>query len=145
MSAIRENLNFRFDMMQVDSFGWKNNKSRFDGLMGLFQRGDIELGVSGVLMRTDRMDIIDFTSSAIKIKARIIFRQPPLPTVSNVFVMPFSSGVWLACVVTIFLAGFVVLLQKTLLRMDDLDFFDPLTLVICVICQQGWSYFKYVK
>ena len=140
VNAIREDLNFRFDMMQVDSFGWKNNKSHFDGLMGLFQRGDIELGASGVFMRTDRMDIIDFTSNSIKIKARIIFRQPPLPTVSNIFVLPFSSGVWLACAITICFASFVVLLQKILLRIDALDFFDPLTLVMCAICQQGWFY-----
>lgn len=129
-------------MMQVDSFGWKNNKSNFDGLMGLFQRGDIELGASGVLMRTDRMNIMEFTSNTIKIKARIIFRQPPLPTVSNVFVLPFSTGVWFACVITIFLAALVVLMQKYLLRINALDIFDPLTLVFCVICQQGLSYVK---
>lgn len=41
-------------MKQTDSYGWPKNGS-FDGVMGMFQRKEIQMTTHGVNMRVERL------------------------------------------------------------------------------------------
>uniref|UniRef100_A0A182MR17 Uncharacterized protein n=1 Tax=Anopheles culicifacies TaxID=139723 RepID=A0A182MR17_9DIPT len=89
-------LNFTLNMIQVDKGGYKHNGT-FSGVMGKFQNRSAELGCMGTLMRTERLEVADFMMVTLIIKSSIIFRQPPLSIVANIFELPFSVGVWACC------------------------------------------------
>lgn len=48
-----------------DDYGWSFGNGTFGGLMGTLQRNDIDLSASGVLIRADRMAVVDYTISTM--------------------------------------------------------------------------------
>lgn len=77
-------------------------------------------------------------------RGAFLFRQPPQSSVSNVFLLPFSRGVWAACALVFAAAG---ALLAALSRPRRLVSTDPslvqltpaeaFTFAIGTICQQG--------
>ncbi|XP_055529432.1 uncharacterized protein LOC129721183 [Wyeomyia smithii] len=138
IKALMYDLNFTLDLIQVDKVGWKTNGT-FSGVMGKFEKRVIELGCLGVLMRSERMEVVDYTIVTLIIKSSIIFKQPPLSVVSNIFKLPFSVGVWLCCL------GFVVIYWLTLIAFRAITKTEPftplesLTFIIGTMCQQGYD------
>ncbi|EDS35584.1 ionotropic glutamate receptor-invertebrate [Culex quinquefasciatus] len=136
IKALMYDLNFTLNMLQVDSGGWKINGT-FTGIMGKFQKRSIELGILGALMRSDRMEVVDYTIVTMIVKSSIIFKQPPLSLVSNIYELPFSTGVWFSC------GGFVVFYWITLVLFRLITKTEPFTVqeslyyMIGTICQQN--------
>ncbi|XP_031622981.1 uncharacterized protein LOC116340566 [Contarinia nasturtii] len=110
---LREDLNMSCQVLQVDSYGWINNgtKMEFDGIMGLFQRKQIRIATHGINMRPERLMFSDFTGSLFTPRTPLIFRQPPLTTVANIYTLPFELDVWRSIVAMIVLVTIVMLLQ----------------------------------
>ncbi|XP_053674086.1 ionotropic receptor 75a-like [Anopheles nili] len=131
-------LNFTLNMVQVDKVGYKHNGT-FSGVMGKFQNRSIELGCLGTLMRTERLEVADFMIVTLIIKSSIIFRQPPLSIVANIFELPFSVGVWLCCfaLVTIYWISMIVVRWMT----DEERFssVESLVFIIGTMCQRGYE------
>lgn len=71
-------------------------------------------------------------------RTMIIFRQPPLSSVSNIFLLPLDIGVWHCCILMIFVVFLIMFLQvfHPLLR-NHISFIDVLTFVWGAFCQQG--------
>lgn len=53
-------------------------------------------GTNCVVSNIERLDVVSYTDRLAPFRVRFIFRQPPLPYVSNIFSMPFSTSVWIA-------------------------------------------------
>lgn len=75
-------------------------------------------------------------------RARIIFRQPPLSTVSNIYVLPFSSTVWICICTLILIIAVAIVIQILLTRsqepdLKELSLTDLFTFITGAICQQG--------
>ncbi|XP_028169819.1 ionotropic receptor 75a-like isoform X3 [Ostrinia furnacalis] len=139
-----EDLNFRLNLRQVDLYGEQMNGS-FNGLAGLLQRSAVELGVTSMFMRPDRLGILHFCSETVELRGAFIFRQPPKSSVSNVFLLPFSRGVWCACGGVLAAAGALLAALATprrLLRADpalvQITPAEAFTFAIGTICQQGF-------
>ena len=50
----------------VESRGYPvNNTRRYDGMIGLLQSGDIEIGAAGVLFKTRRLDALDYAGETV--------------------------------------------------------------------------------
>lgn len=135
-------LNFTLDITQVDIGGWKTNGT-FNGLIGLFQNRTIELAASGILMRSERIEVIDFTIVTQLLKTCVIFKQPPLSLVSNIFELPFSGEVWLSCLGFIFVCWITMISFRFISRMATLTPADSLTFIIGTMCQQSIELFSY--
>lgn len=143
MMLLAQDLHFRFDLRQVDFYGVSHNGS-FDGLVGHLQRREAEVGLASLFMRHDRMQVADFFSETCVLACAFIFRQPSRSAVSNVFLAPFSAGVWgaSACV-----AASAALLLVALRRLrqhtrasTDLQLFtllEAITFALGSLCQQG--------
>ncbi|CAH2236516.1 ionotropic receptor 75a-like [Pararge aegeria] len=138
-----EDLKFRFNLKQVDLYGEEHNGS-FDGLVGLMQRGELELGVTSMFLRGDRWRVVHFCAETVELKGNFLFRQPSRSAVSNVFALPFSRGVWLALAAVFGAAAALLTLFGAVARRCTTDAAAPrLTLLesftysVGTICQQG--------
>ncbi|XP_024214586.1 ionotropic receptor 75a isoform X2 [Halyomorpha halys] len=138
----QEQLNFTLTFQILNDYGWKTNNT-FSGLMGLLQREEIDMGVIGIFMRPDRIGTVDFTGDTFEIKSLVIYKQPALSAVSNIFVLPFTRMVWVCCVALSVLTG-IFLMADVATSFGNRQTFeesvttsDVVTLIIGCICQQG--------
>ncbi|CAK1601443.1 unnamed protein product [Parnassius mnemosyne] len=139
-----EDLHFRYNLKQVDLYGEEHNGS-FDGLAGLLQRGQLEVGVTSMFMRGDRWRVLHYCSETVELRGAFLFRQPAQSAVSNVFVLPFSRGVWAAAAAVFAAAGALLALLAAAARAaclqdpaaNHLATLDCITFVIGSVCQQG--------
>lgn len=65
-----------------------------------------------------------------------MFRQPPLSSVSNIFILPFNINVWISSVILFSLISILLLFQWFTHR--QLTPLDGITFILGVICQQGF-------
>jgi len=50
----------------VESWGFPvNNTKHYDGMIGLLQSGDIEIGAAKVLFKTTRLDVLDYAGETV--------------------------------------------------------------------------------
>ncbi|XP_075974129.1 ionotropic receptor 75a-like [Anticarsia gemmatalis] len=147
MMLASEDMNFHFNMRQVDFYGVVHPNGSFNGLVGLLQRQEIEVGLASIFMRHDRMREVHYFSETLALTCAFIFRQPSRSAVSNVFLAPFSAGVWSACgVVAASAAVLLVLLRRVRERthrqsralLAPLTLPDTCTFALGTMCQQGF-------
>ncbi|CAH2107908.1 unnamed protein product [Euphydryas editha] len=138
-----EDLNFRFNLKQVDLYGEERNGT-FDGLVGRMQRGELEVGVTSMFMRADRWRVLHYCAETVELKGAFLFRQPSPSAVSNVFALPFSRGVWAAAAAVFSGAGALLALFGRVARRRTSDpvalrltVTESFTYAIGTICQQG--------
>lgn len=136
-ALIIENLNITCNMIQSDSYGWATNGT-FNGMMGLFQRGQVQMLSHGIIMRSDRLKYAEFAGTLFKIPALLVFRQPPLSSVSNIFVLPLSPRVWQCCIILSLLILLIMACQllHPVLR-NRVSVIDVSTFLWGAVCQQG--------
>lgn len=129
----------RFNTHQTDNYGWHQPNGSFDGLMGRFQRYELDFGQMAIFMRLDRIALCDFVAETFRIRAGIMFRQPPLSAVANIFAMPFEDDVWISIIV---LVAFTICVFAVELMFSphtlDMDFWDCVVFVWGAMCQQGF-------
>lgn len=74
-------------------------------------------------------------------RSAVLFRQPPLSSVKNIYTLPYSISVWISCGILFILIILTLFLELKLNKnrtLDDWnDIFDIITLVLGSICQQG--------
>nr|AXY83433.1 putative ionotropic receptor 2 [Conopomorpha sinensis] len=140
--TLADDLNFRLAVRQLDIYGEHTNGS-FNGLAGMLQRGEAEIGATSMFMREDRSHVMHFCAETVILRGVFLFRQPSQSAVSNIFLLPFSRGVW-ACSMAVFaLSGlFVAALGRPLAPVDStLEAITPgeaVTFTVGAICQQGF-------
>ncbi|KAL4715367.1 hypothetical protein ACJJTC_015138 [Scirpophaga incertulas] len=143
MMLCAEDLNVRYNMKQVDLYGEKHGPNgTFDGLAGLMQRNEVEVGVSSIFMRVDRMAAIHFCAETLELRGAFMFRQPPQSAVNNVFLLPFSHGVWAAsfgvfAAAATLLAALAFPLAGNDFQLTQLSVPEAATFTVGTICQQG--------
>ncbi|CAH4037603.1 unnamed protein product [Pieris brassicae] len=144
MMLLAEDLNFRYNMKQIELYGEQQNGS-FNGLAGLLQREEVEMGVASMFLRRDRWDVLHYCSETVELVGAFIFRQPSQSAVSNVFLLPFSGGVWAAVGVAFAGGGVLLAVLGYVARRrqlpDDtaerLTLSETFTFAIGAACQQG--------
>ncbi|XP_031622982.1 glutamate receptor 1-like [Contarinia nasturtii] len=115
---LREDLNIDCQVIQVDNYGYLENGT-FSGIMGLFQRKKIRMALHAFTMRPERLLFTDFAGNIFKPRTPLIFRQPPLSTASNIYVLTLAMD-----------------FLHPLIR-STFHSFDVLTFILGALCQQG--------
>lgn len=68
-----------------------------------------------------------------------MFRQPPLSSVSNIFLLPFGESVWVAIVLIITVTIGILFFQWVLpVIQKQMHIFESITFVLGAACQQGF-------
>jgi hypothetical protein len=57
----------RLNITAVESWGYPvNNSSSYGGVIGLLQRGEIEMASFGLLFKAARMDFLDYVGETVR-------------------------------------------------------------------------------
>ncbi|XP_071453249.1 ionotropic receptor 75a-like [Hetaerina americana] len=148
-------LNFKLILQQFDNWGYQTNGS-FDGLVGALQRQELDLGATGMLFKEDRLLVMDYVGETYKFRASILFRQPSLASITNIFLLPFSTGVWLCALLMLAITVVALTLEmkvegkyqrkkrrgkrrKSKSRKDAIHFGEVVMMVVGAACQQGFD------
>uniref|UniRef100_A0A0H2UI52 Ionotropic glutamate receptor C-terminal domain-containing protein n=1 Tax=Rhodnius prolixus TaxID=13249 RepID=A0A0H2UI52_RHOPR len=140
-----EQLNFRINFTVVPSFGWLVNGTDFDGMIGMLQREEAEIGATGSFMRGDRMNAAQYTTDTFEPRSAVLFKQPPLSSAYNIFLLPFSRLVWIACAILSLLVSLILAIEFVLTKyksvrayeQQNVELADLITMVLSAACQQG--------
>ncbi|KAF9407746.1 hypothetical protein HW555_012337, partial [Spodoptera exigua] len=122
-------------------WGYKVN-GQWSGMIDDVYSGRAELGTNLVITE-ERLDVVSYTDSLAPFKVRFIFRQPPLPYVTNIFTMPFSTNVWVAmfvCAVVGTITVYLAAKWEAKVRTGQTQvngFGDAMLLTVSAISQQG--------
>jgi hypothetical protein len=58
------------------SHGYPDSEGRFDGMLGMLQRGEVELGITSLTTLSQRFEIVDFTGPTWKFRSVFISGLP---------------------------------------------------------------------
>lgn len=107
--------------------------------MGRFQRYELDFAQLAIFMRLDRIALVDFVAETYRVRAGIMFRQPPLSAVANIFSMPFQDDVWISIFVLLIVTVLVMLLEMFFSpHTHNMSYLDSLNFVWGAMCQQGF-------
>nr|QZH55080.1 ionotropic receptor 75d [Achelura yunnanensis] len=145
MMNIAEDLNCRYNMSKVSVYG-VGRAGQFSGAAGMLQRREVQLVASSIFMRKDRLNVMHYCSETVALKSSFLFRQPSQSSVANMFLLPFSRGVWAASGAAAAAAGALLALVALVARCrapgDDalahLHLAEAFTFAIGTLCQQGY-------
>ncbi|XP_050546126.1 uncharacterized protein LOC126908256 [Daktulosphaira vitifoliae] len=144
MSMLLSNqLNFKINISYVNDYGWSAENGSFGGLTGMLEREEIDFSLAGVFIRPDRMNVIDYTLGTVDVRSSALFKQPPLSSINNIFVLPFDSEVWIAILIT-FISFIIIIVVLTFItdrlspvKTTSLSILETILIVYGSICQQG--------
>ncbi|EDW04792.1 GH23804 [Drosophila grimshawi] len=139
MLELANQFNIRYNTYQTVNYGWRQPNGSFDGLMGRFQRYELDFAQLAIFMRLDRFALVSFVADTYHVRAGIMFRQPPLSVVANIFAMPFEEDVWISILALLILTVVVLLLEIILSPYPhNMNYMDSWNFVWGAMCQQGF-------
>ncbi|XP_052845097.1 uncharacterized protein LOC128257892 [Drosophila gunungcola] len=139
MLELANRLNISYNTYQTVNYGWRQPNGSFDGLMGRFQRYELDLAQLAIFMRLDRIALVDFVAETYRVRAGIMFRQPPLSAVANIFAMPFENDVWVSILMLLIITTVVLVIELLFSpHTHDMAYMDTLNFVWGAMCQQGF-------
>lgn len=112
--VVKDMFRFKLFIHRTNSWGYLPiNSSNFDGMIGMLQRKEIDIGCSPAFYRLERMIAVDYGEHTWGARPMVIFRHPP-GSGKNVFRVPFDDDVWVyMAAVTVFLVvGFAVIFKQ---------------------------------
>nr|WJJ63352.1 ionotropic receptor 75b [Pachyrhinus yasumatsui] len=129
-------------------------KQYYKGMLGDLHYGRAD--ISGTLSFTpiERLKYFKYLVSTIKeLGVIFVFRAPPLPYSTNIFILPFDKYVWISCGIIVILCCFVIRLiliweemEKTLVEGREEanenapNFLDVAMMQLAVVCQMDYFY-----
>ncbi|XP_059612722.1 uncharacterized protein LOC132259188 [Phlebotomus argentipes] len=132
-------LNITYNLRQTDSYGYFKNGS-WTGVMGHFEKKQIEVGMMSAFLREDRMKLVEYITESYILRSPLMFRQPSLASVSNIFTLPFGLDVWWSFIVLIIVLILLqVLIITTPMMRNEYSLLDSISFVLGAICQQGFD------
>ncbi|XP_068908237.1 ionotropic receptor 75a-like isoform X3 [Tenebrio molitor] len=136
------------------TWGYKNNESKWSGMIGELTRNEADIGGTALFLTSDRIEIIDYIAMTTPTRSKFIFRQPKLSYVANVFTLPFDGLVWAStCALLLIMAMVLYVVVKwewkkkkyVEIANESNDIEIPNSWVevtfttVAVLCQQGSS------
>lgn len=129
--VVKDMFNFDLFIRRTNSWGYLGiNSSDFDGMIGMLQRKEIDIGCSPAFYRVERMIAVDYGEHTWGARPMIIFRHPS-GSGKNVFRVPFDDVVWviMACVSGTLIVGFALILKQEYMAKVNHHREDPVHLV----------------
>lgn len=84
-----------------------------------------------------RLEVVSFIDNLDNCRVLFIFRKPGLSYTSNIYSLPFSSGVWIATAVSAAMAAVALYLSARLTEKNPVSFGDAFLLAVSAVAQQG--------
>ncbi|KAJ9593929.1 hypothetical protein L9F63_014643 [Diploptera punctata] len=138
---IKKTMNLTF----TDTWGFPRNGTEcYDGVVGLLQCGDVEIGALAILFKIPRLDRIQYAGETFNFPISFKFLKPSLSEVSILYTLPFSTSVWLSYVGMVILLCIVLYYSEKIQHKvnptsDDppMQLSDVYVYILAIICQEG--------
>ncbi|KAJ8681897.1 hypothetical protein QAD02_017689 [Eretmocerus hayati] len=115
IQILQENLNCSITYAESQSWGSKQEDGTWTGIIGMLVRKEIDLAAAELLMTSDRLDAVLFTTPVFSTKCRAFIRRPYFTAIKwTAYSDPFYSGIWISIFTLIILSSsFIYLGMKT--------------------------------
>ncbi|XP_044003996.1 glutamate receptor ionotropic, kainate 2-like, partial [Aphidius gifuensis] len=137
-----------------DTWGYKDKNGSWNGMIGLLDSGEIDIGGTGTFLIPERIGVVDYVQLYTPTGSKFLFRRPPLSYVSNLFTLPFSRSVWLAIVIFLFLVCCLLFITMkwefnlSIKNNNPMSYYktikptisDNFLVILGAVSQQGFSY-----
>nr|ULA45346.1 chemosensory ionotropic receptor IR75q.1 [Agrotis segetum] len=80
----------------------------WNGMIGDIKNGRADLCGTVTYISIERMAILEYLTIPTPITAKFVFRQPPLSYQTNLFILPFSTGVWMSAGAFVLILGAIL-------------------------------------
>ncbi|KAL7301179.1 hypothetical protein TKK_0006150 [Trichogramma kaykai] len=146
IQILEENLNCTIVYSKSEAWGSKHPDGSWSGAIGMLVRKETDLVAAELLMSTDRLDSIAFTTPVFSTKCRTFIKRPQYAAVKwTAYSDPFYGGIWLCILIIMLLSsGFILISFKTSpsrfqFSSEELDvhFLDTFFHIFGDVCSQG--------
>ncbi|XP_021932355.1 uncharacterized protein LOC110835940 isoform X1 [Zootermopsis nevadensis] len=101
---LEQHLNFKSDVIVPASGLWgrKHINNTWDGVIGMVNRGEAEVGVCDIAMNAERVGVVSYTMQIATFHYKVFIRKGDEDVSWVSFLQAFSAGLWLAIVASVF-------------------------------------------
>ncbi|XP_058797737.1 probable glutamate receptor [Phymastichus coffea] len=146
IQILEENLNCT--VIYTPSVGWGTiqRNGSWSGIIGMLVRKEIDLAAAELLMTSDRLEAIEFTTPVFSTKCRTFIKRPLFTAVKwTAYSDPFYSSIWFSLLIIVILSSSFILIglkNSPLLQVYNEDeeshnFFDTFFYAFGALCGQG--------
>ncbi|XP_073954081.1 ionotropic receptor 75a-like [Choristoneura fumiferana] len=119
------------------------HKGEWTGQIRDLMDNKAEIGTN-IGITSQRLEAVSFIDNLDNCRVLFIFRKPGLSYTSNIYFLPFSSGVWIATAVSAAMAALALYLSVRLTEKNPVSLGDAFLLAVSAVAQQG-SELQYKK
>ncbi|KAG8201455.1 hypothetical protein JTE90_024325 [Oedothorax gibbosus] len=104
--AISKEMNFTYDFVIAEEkeSGTKLSNGEWTGMIGQIVRGEVEFAAQCFYLTSDRLEVVNFTTSLDELSYAILLRRPQQEH-KYLFLAPFTNDTWIAVFITVLLIG----------------------------------------
>lgn len=111
----------------------------YDGVLGMFQKNQIEISISPFRITRDRIDLVDFTVVTWVTTSTIIFRHPQQSGLKNIFFQPLTTVVWQLIFILVLVVSVLITIsmKHNSHQGINMTIVRAFILSLGILCQQG--------
>ncbi|KZC11092.1 Glutamate receptor [Dufourea novaeangliae] len=109
IQLLREGMNCTFSYSEVRSWGVRLSNGTWTGSMRMLVENEADLAATELMMTSDRLDAVRFTTPVYSTKCRVYIKRPDTTAVKwNAYLAPFAPSTWNAIALTIVIASLAI-------------------------------------
>ncbi|GFV93166.1 uncharacterized protein TNCV_573051 [Trichonephila clavipes] len=114
LECLAEKLNFEFEIFLPFGGGSANSNGTWDGVIGLVQSGEADMGLGSLTISEDRLKAVDFSVEYSTLKKLFVIKEPSQMPKITAFSYPFTRNAWILYVLMVLAA--TVLFQRIMFK-----------------------------
>lgn len=128
--------------------GFNSSAGNWTGMMGDLSSGAAVFGGTPSFINSERIHLIEYMSVSLESFVRLVFRAPKLSYTTNVYLLPFERGVWVAAFILFSATTLLLLVAATgewkMTASNEEEqrprFIDIVFVTLAAICNQSSSF-----
>ncbi|GFQ71079.1 lig_chan-Glu_bd domain-containing protein [Trichonephila clavata] len=107
LDCLAKKLNFEFEILPTHYGGSRRSNGTWDGIIGLVQKGEADMGLGFLIFSEERFEAIDFSNSYGALEKLFVAKEPGRVSKITAFTYPFTQNAWVLYVLLILAATVV--------------------------------------
>ncbi|XP_017889863.1 glutamate receptor U1-like [Ceratina calcarata] len=109
IQLLQEGMNCTFSFTEAKSWGVRQRNGSWTGSIGMLVENQADLAATELMMTSDRLDVVKFTTPVYSTKCRVFIKRPDTTAVKwNAYFAPFAVNIWNALGSMIILVGLMI-------------------------------------
>ncbi|XP_047366952.1 probable glutamate receptor isoform X3 [Vespa velutina] len=147
MKLLQEGMNCTLTYIETDSWGLNLLNGTWTGAIGILVKNEADIAGMELMMTSDRLDAISFTTPVFSTKCRTFIKRPDSTSIKwRAYTAPFDAYIWYFIGLLILLSSGMILMIKVVVKLvsynEDSEhspstFSEIMFYVFGVFCSQG--------